>query len=55
MCSFANGCVGSAEDLRIEFYSGQFDGLGVEASFGQPTGICSEGNTLLWIPLEIKA
>ena len=46
MCSFANGC---AEDLRIEFYSGQFDGLRVEASFGQPTGICSEGNTLLVI------
>ena len=29
--------------------SGKLDGLGVESSFLQPTGICSEGKTLIVI------
>ena len=29
--------------------SGNVDGVGVDASFLQPTGICSEGNTLIAI------
>ena len=59
ICSIENGRVAN-ENVSIVVLAGsgeagKVDGLGAESSFLQPTGICSEGNTVLTVDSGNKA